>query len=608
MATEISRDPWAVLDGLLGVEVAGPIESSGWSVAFYGRCSTEDNQDPETSLAWQLSNARKFVEPLGGTVVAEFFDIGQSRSVPWERRTEAGRLLAALKDRSRGWDAVVVGEGTRCWFGNQFSLIAPRFAAYGVDLWVPELGGKFDARNPSHKMLMSVLGGMSESERQHVQARVRAAMDAQVVNDGRYQGGRAPYGYVVIDGGLHPNPRKAAEGSRLRVLASDDASAEVVRRIFAEYLDGNGDRAIANGLNRDGILCPSARRPEQNRHRLADGWQGSTVRAILDNPRYTGYAFFGRWTKHEVLLDPDDVAAGHVTRFRRSNPDRIVRSRQPTHPAIVTVEEFTQVQLLRRTKAAGGLKAARTTERSGRATVRPYLFRGRVRCAVCERKMEASPRAHAIYYRCPARTLAPGSPVLADHPAAVYLREDPIRDAVNGWLGGLFGRDNVGRTVAELVGSQGSTAMTAGREAAQKRATEATARLRRFQAAIGAGVDPAALVEAINDAQAQYDATRAELAGTPAPDALSAAEVHAMIDSLGDVGAALSGATSGSLADLYRAVDLRIRYDPAGQAADVTIRPVGRVNSVRVRGGTRTFCPYPRAAGRDVAGRRVVGR
>jgi hypothetical protein len=43
------------------------------------------------------------------------------------------------------------------------------------------LGGKFDPRNPSHKMLMSVPGGMSESERQHVQARVRAAMDSQVV-------------------------------------------------------------------------------------------------------------------------------------------------------------------------------------------------------------------------------------------------------------------------------------------------------------------------------------------------------------------------------------------------------------------------------------------
>src|SRR6266498_1095140 len=43
---------------------------------------------------------------------------------------EASRLLAELKRPDRGWDAVVVGEGTRCWFGNQFSLTAPRFAAY----------------------------------------------------------------------------------------------------------------------------------------------------------------------------------------------------------------------------------------------------------------------------------------------------------------------------------------------------------------------------------------------------------------------------------------------------------------------------------------------
>ncbi|HET6500880.1 MAG TPA: hypothetical protein VFG87_08975 [Amycolatopsis sp.] len=148
MTAEINHDPWATLDDLLGVEVVETVDAGIGPLAFYGRCSTEDNQDPETSHGWQLGNASKFIEPLGGTVAADFFDIGQSRSVPWERRAEASRLLAALKDPNRGWDAVVVGEGTRCWFGNQFSLIAPRFAAYGVDLWVPELGGKFDARNP----------------------------------------------------------------------------------------------------------------------------------------------------------------------------------------------------------------------------------------------------------------------------------------------------------------------------------------------------------------------------------------------------------------------------------------------------------------------------
>lgn len=159
MTAEISNDPWSTLDEILGFEVAEPVDDGIGELAVCGRCSTEDNQDPETSRGWQFGNARKFVEPLGGKVVAEYFDIGQSRSVPWERRTEAAQLLAELKNPRRTWNAVVVGEGTRCWFGNQFSLIAPRFAAYGVDLWVPELGGKYDARNPSHKMLMSVLGG-----------------------------------------------------------------------------------------------------------------------------------------------------------------------------------------------------------------------------------------------------------------------------------------------------------------------------------------------------------------------------------------------------------------------------------------------------------------
>jgi hypothetical protein len=112
--------------------------------------------------------------------------------------------------------------------------------------------------------------------------------------------------------------------------------------------------------------------------------------AILDNPRYTGYAFFGRWTKQETLIDPDDVAAGNVTRFRRSNPDRVVRSRKPAHPEIVSVEVFTQAQLLRRSKGARGLATAHKQERSGRVTKREYIFRGRVRCLVCTRKMEAS--------------------------------------------------------------------------------------------------------------------------------------------------------------------------------------------------------------------------
>jgi DNA invertase Pin-like site-specific DNA recombinase len=515
-------------------------------------------------------------------MVAEYFDIGQSRSVPWDRREQGSRLLAALKDRNRGWDAVVVGEGTRCWFGNQFSLIAPRFAPYGVDLWVPELGGKYDALNPSRKMLMSVPGGMSESERQHVQARVRAAMDAQVVNEGRHQGGRTPYGYLVVDGGPHPNPRKAAEGYRLRILVIEEETAEVVRRIFAEYLDEKGDRVIAHGLNLDGIPCPSARWPDQNPHRLADGWQGSTVWAILQNPRYTGYAVFGRCSKHEVLLDPDDVAAGHVTRFRKSSPERVVWSRRPAHPAIVSVETFTQAQLLRRSRAAGGMHGRAQLERTRQSGTRPYLFRGRIRCAICTRKMQGGKIRQDSYYRCLARTLAPGSATLAEPPRTVNLRESVVLGPLNDWLGELFARENRDRLVAGLLEAQPK--VEGNRETAKRRLADAEAKLWRFRAAIEAGIDPAALVEATNKAHAQRVAAQAELDNVPAPGTLTDADLYAMIDSLGDVGAALTEQKPVALGRLYESVRLEMIHQPDGQEITVAISP--RVVSECVRGPT----------------------
>lgn len=200
--------------------------------------------------------------------------------------------------------------------------------------------------------------------------------------------------------------------------------------------------------------------------------------------------------------------------------------------------------------------------------------------------MEASPRKHAMYYRCPARTLAPSSPVLESHPSAVYLREDAICKEINGWLAGLFHRDNVEQTVAALAASQDQSSASSNREDAKKRITDAETRLRRFQDAIEAGVDPAALTEKMNEAQAERAAAKAEFEATPTTSALSEAEIHARIDSLGEIGPALANASPENLANLYTAIALQVRYQPDAHTADVTIEPVGRVNSKCVGGGT----------------------
>ena len=124
--------------------------------AFYGRVSTEDQQDPEASRAWQLSRSRSLIEPAGGQVVEEFFDVGLSRSLPWRRRREASRLLAALRDPHRGFEAVVIGEPQRAFYGNQFGLTFPLFEHYGVALWVPEVGGAVDPGSDAHDLVMAL--------------------------------------------------------------------------------------------------------------------------------------------------------------------------------------------------------------------------------------------------------------------------------------------------------------------------------------------------------------------------------------------------------------------------------------------------------------------
>jgi hypothetical protein len=84
----------------------------GLRFAFYGRISTVEYQDPVSSWAWQVEVAGRVIAGRG-RIVAEYFDVGTSRSLPWARRPQAAALLAAAQRPDRGFDAVVVGEFER---------------------------------------------------------------------------------------------------------------------------------------------------------------------------------------------------------------------------------------------------------------------------------------------------------------------------------------------------------------------------------------------------------------------------------------------------------------------------------------------------------------
>ncbi|MGJ3561649.1 hypothetical protein ACR6C2_38820 [Streptomyces sp. INA 01156] len=152
----------------------------GIRFAFYGRMSTREFQDRLSSARWQRDFAEDVIDGRG-VIVADFFDVGHSRQVPWPRRPQAARLLAALADPGRGFDAVVVGEFEQAFYGNQFRDLAPLFNLHGVQLWLPELNGPVDASNELHLPLLALLDVHSKREVQRSRFRAKAAMRAQVI-------------------------------------------------------------------------------------------------------------------------------------------------------------------------------------------------------------------------------------------------------------------------------------------------------------------------------------------------------------------------------------------------------------------------------------------
>jgi site-specific DNA recombinase len=298
---------WAAASGHR--RASGPVRGE-LRFAFYGRVSTEDWQDPESSRARQREQAEALVRGHGH-VVAEFFDEGESRSVAWGRRPQAAALVALLADPGRGWDAVVVGEYERAFYGSQYALMAPLFEHYGIQLWMPEVGGRVDFASEHDEQAMTHLGLSSKREVTRTSIRVRAAMAVQTREQGRYLGGRPPYGYRLADAGPHPNKAHAAWGRRAHRLESDPETAHVVRWMFAQRLAGHSAARIARALNESGIPCPSAADPGRNPHRSGAAWTLRTVTTILSNPRYTGRQVWNRQRTEEALADPGDVSLGH---------------------------------------------------------------------------------------------------------------------------------------------------------------------------------------------------------------------------------------------------------------------------------------------------------
>ena len=511
-------------------------------------------------------------------IVVEYFDEGQSRSLPWKRRPAATELLAALRDPGRGFEAIVVGEPARAFSGNQFSLTFPLLEHWNVELWVPEVGGRVDPGSEAHDLVMNLFGGMSKGERTRIKTRVRAAMGDQAAREGRFLGGRPPYGYQLADAGPHPNPGKAAAGQRAHRLEPDPTAAPIVRRIFAEYLSGRGLFAIAEALTRDRIPSPSAHDPARNRHREGRAWSKWAIRAILTNPRYTGHQVWNRQRRDEVLVDLEDVAAGYDSKMRWNDRGDWIWSAELAHEPLISADDFVAVsQQL-------GAGTNRPATRKPRATPRPYVLRGLLFCGLCGRKMQGQLNHGRPHYKC----RYPSEYALAnevDHPRTVYLREDVVLPPLDRWLAGIFDPDRIDATCEQLAAAaSGDEAGAAELEANRRRLVDCDGRLAKYRAALECGADPSVVAAWIAEVQAERVTAERSLAQLLPQQPVSATELREIVEELADIPAVLAAADPELRARVYADLGITLTYRPAADLVTVAAVP-SRVRKCVSEGG-----------------------
>ena len=369
--------------------------------AFYGRVSTEDQQDPTSSRNWQLARSRQVIEPAGGEIVAEFFDVGQSRSLPWKRRPEARaapRVVPRPEPRVRRGGhrrtaTRVLRQPVRAHLPGVHSL-RRRSSGYRRS------AARSIPGSEAHDLVMSLYGGMSKGERMRIKTRVRSAMAARPRSRDVSSAGGRPTATSSSTPARTRTRAKAALGQQLRRLAPDPVAAPVVQRIFEEYCARRRASQHRLGSHRDGIPSPSAHDPARNRHR-SDGqgkWAKSAVRAILANPRYTGFEVWNKQRKDEILIDVDDVALGHVTKMRWNDNARVdlVRTSPRTRRSSPT-----SCSRPPRPCSEANKRPDPAAHRSRTATT---CSAGRLRCGVCERRMQGHWNHGQAYYRCKFRS------------------------------------------------------------------------------------------------------------------------------------------------------------------------------------------------------------
>jgi len=559
------------------------------AVAWLGRTSTEDSQDPTLSLPRQLRKCRTSMPP-NWVIVAHYYDVESGRKdldqrgrgngheqfdIPIPRDGGIQDLLAAAKRPDRPF-AVVICESIervarRTYFGTKIEY---ELEQSGVTLCAADepISAEPGARRATPTLTRRVKQAVAEW---YVLQMLELSAEGTIehIRQG-WNIGKPPYGYEA-EKVPHPVPAKRAEGRTKHRLVPHPVQGPVVTKIFEmRAVNQIGYDAIADMLNRDPVRHPA---PEPCRPSARIGrWTGSAVREVLLNPKYTGYMVYNR----------RDVKNGN-----RYNPrSEWIWSPHPVHEPLVTKEMYDAVAPVAKRREASRSGSGMN---SHPATKRTYPLRSYIQCDIAGHRLWGKERKNHVYYVCERdRRQHLTEEWFRHHPPSIWLRGDTVEECLQQFFSErVFGphrRELLEAELGELLRAESAAAATTRNEAETLKAEIDKLKRRQHRLIDELEVlDDETSAEDLRELRAgiqrrftelskQITAKRAELEALPPVPSTSALDDLALIDELPTLAHKLDAVPEPIRRALFDAYNLQIRYHQPTRKLTIKVHVTGR--------------------------------
>lgn len=257
-------------------------------VAIYARVSTTEQAEEGYSIDEQQRLLTEWCEKNGYIVHEVYADRGISGKSIKKRPA----LIKLIDDaQNKRFDVVLVWKTNRL-ARNILDLLKIVEVFDQNYISFRSYTENHETETSQGKLQFHMLAAIAEFERNTISENVKMGMLARA-REGKWNGGRV-LGYDLVDISTQTDKRKHTK------LVINEKEAKTVKRIFELYISGNGYKAIANRVNKEG-----------HTGKRGKPFSISTIKTILENPVYVGmirYDVRRNWTdKRRGDINPNPI-------------------------------------------------------------------------------------------------------------------------------------------------------------------------------------------------------------------------------------------------------------------------------------------------------------